>query len=443
MSALAPSEETYDPASDQRVHPLVRAAISRRRFLAGAGFLGSALLLEATISTAGPITKIADALLKGRRVSLPVSSGYRLPTEELLSADLPVRAAQPVQETAYETHLRAKVGSMLLLGFDGTWADGTSPVVQAIRDRFLGGVVIFDAYPDGRARNVESPAQLRTLTATLQSVSPAPPLIIAVDQEGGNVARLSARRGFPGTYTAASLGAMGDPMFTQAQGASIGQTLAAAGVNLNLAPVVDMNLNRYNAAIGGQGRTFSHSADAVVRHAAAFISGMRASRVAGTLKHFPGQGSAGGDTHHGAVDVTGGWSREELWPFAELIRIGAADAVMTGHIFNRALDPSHPATLSFATIEGVLRGELGYGGVVISDDLTMGAIRANYRLEDAVVLAVEAGVDLLTIGNPKAASDMDRVVGALVAAVESGRIPEARIDASYERIRALRSRLLR
>jgi beta-N-acetylhexosaminidase len=143
------------------------------------------------------------------------------------------------------------------------------------------------------------------------------------------------------------------------------------------------------------------------------------------------------------VDVTGGWSREELWPFAELIRIGAADAIMTGHIFNRALDSSHPATLSWATVEGLLRGELGYGGVVISDDLTMGAIRANYRLEDAVVLAVEAGVDLLTIGNPQAVADMDRVIGALAAAVQSGRIPESRIDASYERIRALRSRLLR
>ena len=440
---MASPERLERAQSDLRDNPLIRAAISRRRFLAGAGFMGGALLLEVAISSAAPITKAADALRK-RGPGLPPRpvGGYRVSPEELVVADLPARANQPVQQPAYRADLRTKLGSMLLLGFEGTAVDGGSPVVAAIRDRALGGVVVFDSYPDGRARNVESPAQLRTLTATLQGVSAAGPLIVAVDQEGGNVARLAPRRGFPGTYTAASLGAMGDPVFTQAQGASIGQTLAAAGVNLNLAPVVDLNANSRNAAIGGQGRTFSHAPDAVVSHAAAFIAGLRGSGVASTLKHFPGQGSAGGDTHLGAVDVSGAWSRDELWPFAELIRIGAADSIMTGHIFNRALDSSHPATLSWATIEGLLRGELGYGGVVISDDLTMGAIRANYRLEDAAVLAVEAGVDLLTIGHPKAVSDMDRVVGALTAAVESGRLPESRIDASYERIRALRSRLV-
>lgn len=440
---LASPESSKSSRSELADHPLVRAAVSRRRFLISAGFLGGALLLDAAISSATPITKVAGALRKRGPGLPPPAAGYRMPPEVLVSADLPARSAQPAQQAAYRVDLRTKLGSMLLLGFDGTSVDGGSPVVAAIRDRSLGGVVLFDAQANGRARNVESPAQLRTLTATLQGVSPAAPLIVAVDQEGGNVARLGPRRGFPGTYTAASLGAMGDPAFTQAQGASIGQTLAAAGVNLNLAPVVDLNLNSRNAAIGGQNRTFSHAPDAVVRHAAAFIAGLRGSGVAGTLKHFPGQGSAGGDTHLGAVDVTGGWSREELWPFAELIRIGAADAIMTGHIFNRALDASHPATLSRATVDGLLRGELAYGGVVISDDLTMGAIRANYRLEDAVVLAVEAGVDLLTIGNSQAVTDMDRVIGALVAAAQSGRIPEARIDASYERIRALRSRLLR
>ena len=417
--------------------------MSRRRFLTGAGFLGGALLLEVAVSSAAPITKVASWLTKRAPGEPPASPGQRLPTEDIVGAEVPTRADQPAQRPAFQADLRTKIGSMLLLGFEGTSAGEGSPVIAAIRDRALGGVVIFDAYANGRARNVSSPGQLRALTATLQAASPVAPLIVAADQEGGNVARLDAKRGFPGTYTAASLGSIGDTVFTQAQGASIGQTLAAAGVNLNLAPVVDLNANSRNAAIGGQGRTFSHAPDAVVRHAGAFIGGLHASGVAATLKHFPGQGSAGGDTHLGAVDVSGAWTRDELRPFAELIRAGAADAVMTGHIFNRALDPSYPATLSRATVEGVLRGELGFGGVVISDDLTMGAIQGNYRLADAVVLAVEAGVDMLTIGHPQAVSEMDRVVGALVAAVESGRLSEARIDASYERIRALRSRLLR
>lgn len=346
-------------------------------------------------------------------------------------------------EPTYRAHLRTKIGSMLLLGFDGTAVDGESAVVRAIRDGFLGGVVIFDTDADGRVRNVASPAQLRALTADLQAAAPAGPIIVAVDQEGGHVARLSSRGGFPGTYTAATLGSIGDPGFTQAQGAAVGQTLAAAGINLNLAPVADVNLNPHNDAIGGQGRSFSHSPDAVVGHAAAFAAGLRASGVAATLKHFPGQGSAGGDTHLGAVDVTGSWSHAELRPFAELIRAGVADAVMTGHIFNQSLDTAHPASLSRSTVDVLLRREIGYEGVVISDDLTMGAIQANYRLEDAVVLAVEAGVDVLTLGHATAVADMERVVGALIGSVQSGRIPEARIDASYERIQALRSRLLR
>lgn len=405
----------------------MRAAISRRRFLAGTGFFATTLLLEGAISSVRRVVRATE--------------GNRLSPERLVRADLPERSSQPVMEPTYRAHLRTKIGSMLLLGFNGTAVDGASAVVQAIREGFLGGVIIFDTDAGGRVRNVASPAQLRTLTADLQAAAPAGPIIVAVDQEGGHVARLSGR-GFPGTYTAATLGSIGDPAFTQAQGAAVGQTLAAAGVNLNLAPVVDVNLNPHNDAIGGQGRSFSHSPDAVVRHAAAFASGLRASGVAATLKHFPGQGSAGGDTHLGAVDVTDSWSHAELRPFAELIGAGVADAVMTGHIFNRSLDTQHPATLSRSTIDGLLRREIGYDGVVISDDLTMGAIQANYRLEDAVVLAVEAGVDVLTFGHATAIADMERVVATLVGSVQSGRIPEERIDASYERIRALRSRLL-
>ncbi len=437
-----PDDEIRASTLDYRDHPLVRGAISRRRFLVGAGFFGSTLLLDAAVSKAHRIAKVADALAKDGAPLSRHATDYRGPAERLVAAEVPVRSSQPVMKPAYRAHLRTKIGSMLLLGFDGTVVDEGSAVVRAIRDGFLGGVVIFDADDNGRARNVGSPAQLRALTANLQAAAPAGPIIVAVDQEGGNVARLSGRRGFPGTYTAAALGAIGDAGFTQAQGAAVGQTLAAAGINLNLAPVVDVNLNRHNAAIGGQGRTFSHSADAVVRHAAAFAAGLRASGVAATLKHFPGQGSAGGDTHLGAVDVTGTWSREELRPFAELIHAGVADAVMIGHIFNRSLDTEHPASLSHPTVEGILRREMGYEGVVISDDLAMGAIRANYRLEDAAVLAVKAGVDVVTLGHRTAVTEMERVVDALIRAVESGRIPKARIDASYERIRGLRSRLL-
>jgi beta-N-acetylhexosaminidase len=434
---VTPEDASRSPTADFRDHPLVRVAISRRRLLAGAGFFGATLLLG-PIATARRLAKGADALT---RAQSRAPGALRIPAERVVP-DAGARSAQPVMEPTYRATLAAKIGSMLLLGFDGTAVGPDSAVVRAIRDNFLGGVVIFDAYANGRVRNVASPDQLRTLTASLQAASPGGPIIVAVDEEGGNVARLNGRRGFPGTYTAATLGSIGDPNFTQTQGAAIGQTLAAAGINLNLAPVVDINLNARNVAIGGQGRTFSSSAETVALHASAFAAGVRSSGVAVTLKHFPGQGSAGGDTHLGAVDVTGSWSREELRPFIDLIGRGVADAVLTGHIFNRSLDAGYPASLSPATVDGLLRGEIGYEGVVISDDLSMGAIQTSYRLEDAVVLAVEAGIDVLTIGYPTAVADMPRIVDALTGAVQSGRISEERIDASYERIRTLRSRLL-
>jgi beta-N-acetylhexosaminidase len=435
--AVTPEDASRSATADFRDHPIVRVVISRRRLLAGAGFFGATLLLG-PIATARRIAKGADALT---RAQPQARVGLRVPAERV-ATDESVRSSQPLMEPTYRATLAAKIGSMLLLGFDGTAVAADSAVVRAIRDNFLGGVVIFDAYANGRARNVVSPDQLRTLTASLQAASPGGPIIVAVDEEGGNVARLNARRGFPGTYTAATLGSIGDPNFTQAQGAAIGQTLAAAGINLDLAPVVDINLNARNVAIGGQGRTFSSSAETVALHASAFAAGVRSTGVAVTLKHFPGQGSAGGDTHLGAVDVTDSWSREELLPFIDLIGAGVADAVLTGHIFNRSVDAAYPASLSPATVDGLLRGEIGYQGVVISDDLSMGAIQANYRLEDAAVLAVEAGIDVLTVGYPSAVADMGRMVDALTRAVESGRISEARIDASYERIRAFRSRLL-
>lgn len=440
---MPPSRQRDAQTSDRRFDRAVRTSRSRRRFLASAGLIGGALLIEAGASAVGPIKALAGVFGRGERGAARTSAaGTLIPPEELVPTALPTRPDQPSMAPAYRTHLRTKIGQMLLLGFEGTVLDDRSALAQAIREGALGGVLLFDRYAGGRVRNVASPDQLRRLTAALQGAAGTRPLIVAVDQEGGHVARLSGRSGFPGTYSAASLGGLNDPGFTEAQGAAIGRTLANAGINLNLAPVVDMNLNRRNEAIGGQGRTFSHTAEGVTRHAGAFIAGLHAAGIACTLKHFPGQGSAGGDTHHGAVDVTHSWSREELRPFAELIATGAADAIMTGHIRNQSLDPVHPATLSATTLDGLLRTELGYGGVVITDDLAMEAIRANYRLEDAAVLAVEAGVDILTIGHPGAVADMDRVVAALVEAVESGRIGESRIDASYERIQALRARLL-
>jgi beta-N-acetylhexosaminidase len=217
------------------------------------------------------------------------------------------------------------------------------------------------------------------------------------------------------------------------------------GLNVNLAPVVDINVNPASPAIGALGRSFSAKADSVVLHAGWFIDEFRKRNICTTLKHFPGHGSASSDSHLGFTDVTSTWTPGELIPYARLLEQNAVDAVMTAHVFNAHLDSVYPATLSVATITGILRNQLGYRGVVFSDEMSMKAISGMYGLDEAMELAVNAGVDMLlystnldSAGHSLAA----RVVDVLERSVRSGRISEDRINASYERITALKSRLV-
>jgi beta-N-acetylhexosaminidase len=238
------------------------------------------------------------------------------------------------------------------------------------------------------------------------------------------------------------LGERNDPAYTYAQAESTARTLAAAGVNHNLAPVVDVNTNPANPVIGSLSRSFSADPAVVIEQARIFIEAHHAQGVTTTLKHFPGHGSSQADSHLGLVDVSATWQPLELQPYRVLIGEGLADAVMTAHVFNAQLDPAYPATLSQAVITGILREELGYDGVVITDDMNMGAITAQYGFEQAAVLAVQAGADILAYGNnlvydPNVA---ERAIAALLAAVERGELSEARIDESHRRVMALKGR---
>jgi beta-N-acetylhexosaminidase len=296
-------------------------------------------------------------------------------------------------------------------------------------------------------RNIVSPQQLAALTAALQSAAgeseAALPLIVAVDEEGGMVARLDPAHGFPDTESAAELGDRNDADHTRAAGRRIATTLRDAGVNLNLAPVVDLDVNPDNPIIGALDRSFGADPELVVRQARAFVRGHQQVGVLTALKHFPGHGSSTGDSHLGVVDVSDTWSAVELQPYRQLIPAGLADSILTAHVFNAQLDPEHPATLSNATVNGLLRGELGYDGVVISDDMQMGAIRQAYGYPDAVRLALLAGVDMLTIANQQVfeAQIVERTIEIVLGLVADGRLDEARIDESWRRINALKARL--
>ena len=321
-----------------------------------------------------------------------------------------------------------------MVGFRGFSVGPEDPITKAVAAG-LGGVILFDRDRVTRTRNVKSPSQLAALTASLRAAAPGN-LLIAVDQEGGRVSRLNPAQGFPATRSQAEIGATDDPDEAFAAGRSMAATMAAAGIDLDLAPVVDVNVNPTNPAIGALERSFSPDPSIVAAMAEAEIHGLHEHGVRGAIKHFPGLGSASANTDFGHVDVTRTWTKAELEPFETLISAGLPDAVMTGHIVNDTIDPGIPASLSMATVEGLLRSRLGWTGAVITDDLGAEAIASRYAREDAIALALEAGNDLLLFANQTVhvADLAAELVDTIAALVASGRISEGRIDQSIERL---------
>ena len=351
----------------------------------------------------------------------------------------------PASPTPFAVTLEEKIGQMLMIGFRGFSVTPGADVFADIAEGRVGSTVLFDFdVPSGTPRrNIESPSQVLNLTRDLQSLS-SRRILIAADQEGGIVARLKPSNGFRATLSAQELGVRDDPQATRRAAGEMAATLAQHGINLNLAPVVDVNVNPDNPVIGGIERSFSANPDKVAEQAIAFIDAHHEHGVLTTLKHFPGHGSSEADSHLGFVDVTGTWSGRELIPYREIINAKRADAIMTAHIFNSTLDPEFPATLSKRTITGVLRDQLRYDGVIITDDMMMGAIANFYNFEDAVVAAVEAGADIVAVANnsPTYVPDISaRTYNALVQAAMTGRLSASRIDESYRRIVDLKSRL--
>jgi beta-N-acetylhexosaminidase len=342
--------------------------------------------------------------------------------------------------------LSEKIGQMLLIGFRGIQIGPDDPITQDIARRHLGGVILFDQEMSDHAaryRNIQSPAQLQALTRSLQAAA-ATPLWIAIDQEGGRVNRLKTDYGFPESISHEELGRINDPGETFAQAEKTARTLAGVGINLNLAPVVDLDLGPDNPIIKGKKRSFSSDPAAVARHALEFCRAHQAHRVMTCAKHFPGHGSARSDTHLGLCDVTRQWSEQELIPFQRLIESHQCDAIMTAHIFNSHLDPERPATLSRAVLRGILRDRLGFEGIILSDDMEMKAITDCFGLEQAMHYGIEAGLDVLCFGNNIVhdANIGEKAVGIIQRLVESGQISEARIDESFQRIQKLKQRYL-
>ncbi|MEU6401287.1 glycoside hydrolase family 3 N-terminal domain-containing protein [Streptomyces sp. NPDC046985] len=284
-------------------------------------------------------------------------------------------------------------------------------------------------------RNIAAPEQLAALTAQLRAERDD--VLVAIDEEGGDVTRLEVRTGssFPGNH---ALGAVDDVELTRAVAHELGRRLAECGVNLNWAPSADVNSNPGNPVIGV--RSFGAATDLVARHTAAYVTGLQSAGVAACTKHFPGHGDTAVDSHHALPRIDAGadvLQGRELAPFRAAIAAGTK-AVMSAHILVPALDPERPGTLSRRVLTDLLRGELGYQGLIVTDGMEMRAIADVYGIERGSVLAVAAGADAICVGGGLADDDTVRALcDALVAAVHSGELPEERLADAAERVRSL------
>ncbi|ARG96219.1 glycoside hydrolase family 3 protein [Legionella micdadei] len=351
--------------------------------------------------------------------------------------------------------LREKIGQMLIIGFEGKQIDNNSPIIKAVNEDNIGGVILFDYNYRTQHfdKNIESPEQVRKLNHDLQEANrlanrlhhrPQLPLLISVDYEGGAVNRLKTEYGFPETYSAAQISKLGvDEAERLAD--RMGKTLEDAGFNLNFAPDLDVNVNPENPIIGKLDRSFSADPHEVASFSSIYSRNFLQHKTQCAFKHFPGHGSSNADSHRDFVDVTNSWQEYELDPYQLLL--GAKDSckmIMTAHIVNHRLDESGlPATLSHKILTGLLRQQLKFDGVIITDDMQMKAISDHYGLEQALTLAVNAGADMFIFGNQLSEKPQHpkELIDIIEAKVKKGEISPSRIDDAYQHIKAFKSSL--
>ena len=358
---------------------------------------------------------------------------------------------------------KVSVGRLLCVGIRGAFPgdDQLENDLEVCAQAGVGGVILFDVdvptmhrhqqagLPLDQAiarspRNIIDPEQTKELIAHIRTRL-GRDVWVGIDQEGGRVARLSSRRGFEDFPSAKEFAAL-DEAGQAAAAARQAVLLRLMGIDLNFAPCVDLALEPTNEIIAGSERAFGSDPQRVIAAAGMVLEAHAVAGVAACLKHFPGHGSSRGDTHQGAVDVTETWQREiELAPYEDLSdRPGLA--VMVAHVMHRGLDPDRPASLSPAVINELLRGEIGFDGVVVTDSIDMRAVADRWTPAEAAVAAVNAGADLVVDGFNLAERDEHpaaELAGALQTALKEGRITggQGRIKKSCRRIDLLRSQI--
>ncbi len=329
-------------------------------------------------------------------------------------------------------NIKNKIAKMLIMGFDTQSASKDDDVYKCVLELGIGGVILFDKFYEDRTKtkNIQDPKQLKELTAQLQSIS-SRKLLISIDQEGGNVARLKEDYGFNKSLSAKKIASM-DKNEAKKQYSILSKELEDLGINVDFAPLVDLGVNKDSDVIYKLDRSYSDDPDIVTKYAEVFMDELHKHNVISCLKHFPGHGSARGDSHEGFVDVTNTWSEVELEPYKQLLH--KTKIIMTAHVFNKNIDDKYPATLSYNTNTKLLRETIGYNGVIIGDDLQMGAIKEHYTKEEALKLAINAGVDLIMYCNQLGDDKAEDIIEIIYKLVQSGEIPLKRIEESNKRI---------
>lgn len=395
-------------------------------------------------------------------------------------------------ESQLSPKLCRKIGQMLIVGFGGlkeeggkiTWQDPNSAVftensliAKDIKNYHIGGVILFErpfySSVTGqflKDRNIQHPNQVKQLIDNLQAYAKkqdksAPPLLVTVDQEGGMVYRLPYYRGFKQNYPIPQAYGANEELARSEQGkkaafaktyqivSDMANELAQLHFNVDFSPSVDLNINPLNPIIGAMGRSFSANPKVVTNQAIMFIRAYREKGIIPVLKHFPGHGSSALDSHDDLVDVTNTYQMSELQPYKELIQKGYNGIIMTTHVINGQFDKTQckagakddpktwcPATMSYATLNNILRKQLGFKGVIVSDDMMMGAIVKQYSVEDALAKAINAGVDMFILSNNDN-YNTPTFVNTIAKLVKEGKVKESQIDAAYSRILKLKDKV--
>lgn len=336
-----------------------------------------------------------------------------------------------------EASLDEMIGQMIIVGFKGnsTVSKGFRNVIKDLEAGKISGVIFFED-------NIKNPESLKNMTNTIYKSTMKTRPFIGIDMEGGEVQRMNSKNGFK-DYPAAAEVSKGDFKAARETYSNMAETLSGYLFNINFAPCVDLDINE-KSILHQKGRAYSSDPGIVTKFAGEFIDAHFDKGIITSIKHFPGHGSVSDDTHLNFADATETYNDKETAPYLDLMFKNNLQTVMVSHIYNKNYDEIYPASLSNSTINGILRQINGFKGVVITDDLDMGAIRQNYDLEETVIQAINAGNDILLFSNrkhhnPNLADDVNKIVKN---AILEGLIRPSRIQESYNRVIQLKKNII-